>query len=89
MSKPTAKQQREFKLFEKLQAEHGYTLMDACRGMEKTQLMFDRTTKKMSVAIVMRLAVPADSAIGKSMAAYRERSKPATGTKRARRSPSR
>jgi hypothetical protein len=67
-----AKQRREFKLFDELQRKHGYTLLEPGRGVEKTMLMFDRKTKKMSVAVVMRLTFPAGSALGESVLKYRK-----------------
>lgn len=67
-----AKHKQEGQLLEKLQLEHGYTLMEPGRGMEKTQLMFDRQKGKAEVAYVMRLAVPADSALGQAIAKMRE-----------------
>lgn len=68
----SAKQNREYALFTKLQNQHGYTLMEPGRGVEKMQLMFDHETKKMSMTYVMRLAVPADSALGVAIAKSRK-----------------
>lgn len=69
--KTNAKHKRESAMISKLQSEHGYTFMEPNRGMEKTQLMFDRKTKKTSVAIVMRVAFPEDSALGQGVIEYR------------------
>lgn len=63
-----AKHKREGAMLEKLQAAHGYALLMPGRGMPKTQMMFDGSTKKMSMSYMMRLAVPSDSALGQALA---------------------
>lgn len=79
-----AKQKREYALFAKLQDLHGYTLMPPRRGVDETMMVFDRRTNKMDVALVLRLAVPQDSALGEAYEEYRK--EPTTQKKKRRRS---
>jgi hypothetical protein len=73
-----AKHKREYALFTELQNKHGYLLLEPGRGVEKTQLMFDRKTKKMCVTCVMRLSIPVSSALGLAIAKARAAQKKET-----------
>lgn len=61
---PNVRRKREATLVEELQRDHGYTFMEIARRDERTSMMFDRKTNVMSGAVVVKLAVPLDSALG-------------------------
>jgi hypothetical protein len=63
-TKVSAAHKRESAMMGKLLNAHGYALLMPGRGQPRTQLMFDRKLKNTSVSYMMRLAVPADSALG-------------------------
>lgn len=65
--KPTKKQLRETKLLEELRIKHDYLVTKMDRKKERFTSIFKRKGKTMVYvpAVMLRLAVPVDSAIGK------------------------
>lgn len=79
MIKPTKKQLRENKLLEELQHNHGYLITKTDRKKERFTSIFKQKGKTLVYvpAVMLRLAVPMDSAIGKLIAQlYQEDEKP-------------
>lgn len=66
----TKKEKRESELLQELQADHGYMLFKMKRRAERTGTRFKRVGNKLKYepAIIVQLAVPARSAVGKAFA---------------------
>ena len=84
--KPTKKQLQETKLLEKLQQDHDYLITKMDRRKERFTSIFKPKGKTMVYvpAVMLRLAVPADSALGKLIAKVYEDDEKPKKTKKAK-----
>lgn len=84
--KPTKKQLQETKLLEKLQQDHDYLITKMDRRKERFTSIFKRKGKTMVYvpAVMLRLAVPADSALGKLITKVYEDDEKPKKTKKAK-----
>jgi hypothetical protein len=69
----------EAKLWSKLQNDHLYTIGFLPKNMDKTGLMFNFNTGESRKVRIVRLTVPADSALGKMLAEHDKPQEPKKG----------
>lgn len=63
-----AKRKRESKLLMELQKNHGYTMLDTIKSVDRLMWSFDFKTGSGTLTRMLRLSVPIQSALGRAMA---------------------